>query len=162
MLRLNLSTEPCWYDFGGGLRLLLRPADVELLGEAESDPAVAALRREIAHLDDPEQAPDEVKRRLGLALTAAVARLAIVGWEGVGNDKGEVIPEPYPEAVDALMRHPVVSLRFSTLYMQPLLLLADEGNDYVPAPNGISAAGPITAAPAPGAAKPARTSKTAP
>lgn len=153
MLRLNLTNEPAWHDLGGGLRLLLRPTDLDLIAEAEEDDAVVAARADFA----ADETPDAAKTAaLGRDFAAAVARLAIIGWQGVGDAEGREITEPYAEAIDALMRHPAVFAWFQTRYLQPALVLVSEGNVSAPAPNGTMAGARTTAGPAKPAAKPAR------
>lgn len=150
MLRLNLTNEPRWLDFGGGLRLLLRPADMDLIAEAEGDEDLQALRDELG----PDEAPTrEQAIAMGKAMAGAVARLAIVGWEGVGDEQGRVIAKPTVEGIDALMRHPAVFPRFQAEYLEPALTLVSEGNGYAPGPSGTSAGARNTAKPARRAAR---------
>lgn len=157
MLRINLTNEPRWLDFGGGLRLEVLPADMDLISEAQEDPALQELR---AQLDPDEEPTREQAIALGKALARAVAQLAIIGWEGVGDAEGRVIAKPTPEGIDALMRHPAVFPKFQSEYIEPALVLADEGNGYAPAPSGTLAGARTTAKPARRAAKPARKKTT--
>ena len=156
MLRLNLENEPQWMDFGSGLRLLLRPFDMDLMAEAEEHDELVAARAEL----DPEEPTDEQKQALGEAMGRVVAHLAILEWEGVGDADGKPFPKPFPEGIDALLRHPRVFFRFQRDYLQPGLLLGDEGNDFAPAPNGISAGVRTIAKPAQRAARTAQKKTT--
>lgn len=155
MLRLNLDNAPRWLDLGGGLRLLLRPFDLDLMAEAEEDESLIAARAAV----DYDAPTDAQKRELGKAMAHAVARLAVLEWEGVGDADGKPLPSPFPAGIDALLKHPMVFARFQADYMQPGLVLAEEGNGSAPAPNGFSAGATTTAGHALRAAKPARSGK---
>lgn len=152
MLKLNLANEPQWMDFGGGLRLLLRPFDMDLMAEAEEHEDVQEARAAL----DPEAPTDAQKQALGEAMGRAVAHLAILDWEGVGDADGKPLARPFPEGIDALMRHPRVFFRFQKEFLQPGLVLGDEGNGSAPVPSGTSAGARTTAKPARGGARTAR------
>ena len=62
-----------------------------------------------------------------LAFTSAVARAAILDWEGVADAEGAPLPVS-PAAVDALMAHWPVFAAFERLYLHPALLVVAEGN----------------------------------
>ena len=75
----------------------------------------------------------------------ALARVAIVDWEGIGDEAGAPIP-PSPERIDALLDLYPAFRAFETAYFLPALVLDAEKNASAPAPNGTSAAAPSTAA----------------
>jgi len=60
----------------------------------------------------PETATTE---ELALAMAKAVGRRAVLDWEGVGDDAGDVIPVS-PEGVDALLEIWPVFEAFQTQY----------------------------------------------
>ena len=90
MIRINLSPEPQWLDLGHGVRLRLLPLTTALMVATRSDPAVQALEADASN--DSRAA----------AFAAALARRAIVDWEGVGDADGAVITVS-PEGIDALL-----------------------------------------------------------
>ena len=143
MLKLDLSNEPAWMDLGHGVRVQLRPLTTGLMVAARNDPAVQQL---------PENAPDEES---ALTFAKALARVAILDWEGVGDADGNVIPVS-PEATDALLDLWPLFEAFQTGYVAKGLLLEQEKNASSPLPNGSSAGAMDTAKPA---RKPARTAR---
>ena len=79
MIRLQLSPEPQWLDLGHGVRLQLLPLTTALMVATRSDPAVQALEADASN--DSRAA----------VFAAALARRAIVDWDGVGDADGTVI-----------------------------------------------------------------------
>ena len=140
MIRLNLTATPQWLDLAPGLRLLVGPLTTALMVSARADPAIEAL---------PDTATQE---ELALAMAKAVARCAVLDWEGVGDDAGNVVPVT-PEGIDALLEIWPVFEAFQTLYVAKGLILDAEKNVSAPLPNGPSAGATGTARPAPGAAR---------
>jgi len=126
MLKLDLSNEPTWLDLGHGVRVHLRPLTTVLMVAARNDPAVQALG---------EDAGDEES---ALAFAKALARVAILDWEGVGDAKGNPIPVS-PEAIDAFLDLWPLFEAFQTDYVAKGLLLEQEKNASPPLPNGSSA-----------------------
>ena len=90
MIRINLSPEPQWLDLGHGVRLQLLPLTTALMVATRADPAVQALDADASN--DTRAA----------VFAAALARRAIVDWEGVGDEAGHVL-EISPEGIDALL-----------------------------------------------------------
>ena len=143
MIRINLSPEPQWLDLGHGVRLLLLPLTTALMVAARSDPAVRVL------------AADASNDERAAVFAAALARRAIVDWDGVGDADGKVL-EVSPEGIDALMSLYPIYEAFNLLYSAPGLFLDAEKNGFAPLPSGPSAGATATAR----AAK--RNAKTAP
>ena len=135
MIRLNLTAMPQWLDLAPGLRLLVGPLTTALMVSARADPAIEAL---------PEGAPQEA---LALAMAKAVARRAVLDWEGVGDDAGNVVPVS-PEGIDALLEIWPVFEAFQTMYVAKGLILDAEKNVSAPLPSGLSAGATYTARPA--------------
>ena len=79
-------------------------------------------------------------------LAKALARRAILDWEGVGDAAGEVLPVS-PEAIDALLELWPVFEAFQTRYVAKDLLLDAEKNASSPVPNGSSVGAKATALP---------------
>ncbi|MFZ1726671.1 MAG: hypothetical protein WBO29_05535 [Albidovulum sp.] len=140
MIRLNLTATPQWLDLAPGLRLLVGPLTTALMVSARADMTVEAL---------PEGSTQE---ELALAMAKAVARRAVLDWEGVGDDAGNILPVT-PEGIDALMELWPIFEAFQTQYVARGLILDAEKNVSAPLPSGPSAAARATARPA----KPAAT-----
>ena len=90
MLTLDLTNTPRWHDLVPGVRVHLRPLTTALMVATRSDPAVEAV---------PEEASDEER---AVAFAKALARRAVLSWEGIGDADGNPI-DPNPEAIDALL-----------------------------------------------------------
>ena len=123
----------------------LRPLTTALMVAARNDPAVQALG---------EDAGDEES---ALAFAKALARVAILDWEGVGDADGNIIPVSR-EAIDALLDLWPLFEAFQTGYVAKGLLLEQEKNASSPLPTGSSAGARDTARPVTESAKTARRS----
>ena len=143
MLTLDLSNAPQWCDLIPGVRVRLRPLTTALMVSARGDPAIADL---------PEGAATE---EAALAMAKALARRAILGWEGIGDVDGNPI-EPSPEAIDALLDIWPAFEAFQTSYVAKALLLDAEKNASAPLPSGGSAGAIATVQPAKARARTAR------
>jgi hypothetical protein len=112
---------------------------------ARTDPAVRAI------------APGMPDDNIAVVFARAIAARAIVDWEGVGDADGAPIPVS-PEAIDALLDLWPIFEKFQTAYVAKGLELEAEKNVSAPSPNGSSAGAMVTARPAKGRAKTARSS----
>ena len=135
MLRLDLKPLPSWHDLIPGLRVHLAPLTTALMVAARSQPVVADL---------PACASAE---QAALAMAKALARTAILDWEGVGDDEGAPLAVS-PEAIDALLDIWPIFEAFQTVYVAKGLLLDAEKNASSPLPSGRSAGATATAPPA--------------
>ena len=135
MIRLNLTATPAWLTLAPGLRIKLTPLTTALMVSARADPAIGAL---------PDTATQE---ELALAMAKAVARRAVLDWEGVGDDAGDAVPVS-PEGIDALLEIWPVFEAFQTQYVAKGLILDAEKNISAPSPTGPSAGAIGTAPPA--------------
>ena len=135
MIRLNLTATPTWLTLAPGLRLQVAPLTTALMVSARADPAIEAL---------PDAATQE---ELALAMAKAVARRAVLDWEGVGDDAGNIVPVT-PEGIDALLEIWPVFEAFQTQYVAKGLILDAEKNVSAPLPTGPSAGATATARPA--------------
>ena len=135
MIRINLSPEPQWLDLGHGVRLHLLPLTTALMVATRSDPAVQDLAAE-ANND-----------KRAAVFAAALARRAIVGWEGVGDESGNAL-EVSPEGIDALLSLWPIFEAFNLLYVSRGMLLDAEKNGSAPSPTGTSAGATAIARPA--------------
>ena len=145
MLKLNLSNEPAWLDLGHGVRVRLLPLTTALMVAARNDQTVADL---------PEDATDE---QSALVFAKALGRIAITGWEGVGDENGKPV-DVSPEGIDALLDVWPLFEAFQTDYVAGGLLLDQEKNVSSPLSSGSSAGATDIATPASAPAKPARKS----
>ena len=135
MIRLNLTATPQWLDLAPGLRLLVGPLTTALMVSARADPAIEAL---------PKGASQEA---LALAMAKAVARRAVLDWEGVGDHEGNAVSVT-PEGIDALLEIWPVFEAFQTMYVAKGLILDAEKNVSAPSPTGRSAGATGIAPPA--------------
>ena len=125
MIRINLSPEAQWLDLGHGVRLHLLPLTTALMVATRSDPAVQAL--------DADASNDS----RAAVFAAALARRAVVDWEGVGDADGTVIAVS-PEGIDALLSLWPIFEAFNLLYVSRGMLLDAEKNGSAPSPTGTS------------------------
>ena len=135
MLTLDLTNAPYWCELVPGARLKLRPLTTGLMVAARSDPAIANL---------PKEAKTE---EAALAMAKALARSAILDWEGIGDVVGEPLPVS-PDAIDALLDIWPIFEAFQSLYVAKGLLLDAEKNASSPLPSGSSVGATVTAQPA--------------
>lgn len=149
MLTLDLSNEPRWHELAPGVRVQLRPLTTALMVATRSDPDVEAF---------PDGTSDEER---ALIFAKALARRAVLDWEGVGDADGNVI-DPSPQTIDALLDIWPIFEAFQLVYVSKGLLLEQEKNVSAPSPTGSSAGATATARPARKAAKTARPGKTCP
>ncbi len=147
MLTLDLSNEPRWHDLAPGVRVKLRPLTTALMVATRSDPDVEAV---------PDGTSDETR---ALIFAKALARRAVLDWEGIGDAGGNAIA-PSPEAIDALLDIWPIFEAFQLVYVSKGLLLEQEKNVSALSPNGVSAGATATARPARKPAKIARRGKT--
>ena len=143
MLTLDLTNEPRWHDLVPGVSVQLRPLTTALMVATRSDPTVEAI---------PENASDEER---AVAFGKALARRAVLAWEGIGDADGKPI-NPSPEGIDALLDVWPIFEAFQLTYVSKGLLLEQEKNVSASLPNGPSAGASATAKPA---RKPARTAR---
>ena len=140
MIRLDLSSGPKWLDLGSGLRLQVLPVTTAIMVAARNDPAVEALSDAAS------------KEEMALVMAKAVARCAVLDWEGVGDAMGQPLPVT-PEGIDALLEIWPVFEAFQTMYVAKGLILDAEKNASAPSPTGPSAGATATARPAPAPAR---------
>ena len=143
MLTLDLTNAPRWHDLAPSVRVQLRPLTTALMVSTRSDPAVEAV---------PKDASDEER---AVAFAKALARRAVLLWEGIGDADGNPI-DPSPNAVDALLDIWPIFEAFQLTYVSKGLLLDQEKNASAPLPNGPSVGATATAKPARKRAKTAR------
>ena len=113
MLMLDLTNALRWHDLAPGVRVQLRPLTTALMVATRSDPAVEAV---------PEEASDEER---AVAFAKALARRAVLAWEGIGDADGKPI-DPSPEAIDALLDVWPIFEAFQLTYVSKGLLLEQE------------------------------------
>ena len=149
MIRINLSPEPQWLDLGHGVRLQLMPLTTALMVATRSDPAVQKL--------DADASNDS----RAAVFAAALARRAVVDWEGVGDVDGKPLAVS-PEGIDALLSLWPIFEAFNLHYVSPGMLLDAEKNGSAPSPTGTSAGATATARHARRTTPAERVAKTAP
>jgi hypothetical protein len=140
MLTLDLTNAPRWLDLLPGVRLKLRPLTTALMVSARADLAVEALP------------PEATTEELALAMAKAVARRAVLDWEGVGDAEGNPVGVT-PEGIDALLEIWPAFEAFQGAYVAKGLLLEQEKNASSPSPTGPTAGATATARRARGRAR---------
>jgi hypothetical protein len=140
MIRLNLTAAPEWLELAPGLRLQVAPLTTALMVSARADATLEAL---------PEDASQE---ELALAMAKAVARRAVLDWEGVGDAMGTIV-HVSPDGIDALLEIWPVFEAFQIQYVARGLLLDAEKHASAPSPSGPSAGATPIARPAKGIAR---------
>ena len=143
MIRLNLTSEPRWLDFGGGLRLQVAPVTTAIMAAARSDIAASDISDDLPH------------EALAVTMAKAVARRVILDWEGVGDADGNPLPVT-PEGIDALLDIWPIFEAFQHDCLAPHLMLDQEKNASAPSPTGSSAGATGTAKRVRASAKTAR------
>jgi hypothetical protein len=160
MIRLIKRAERREIDLGYGVVVTVKPVTTWVHRSAQH--SAERMVRELAHEAGLIEAaggsihdiPDLYQRdgMLGLRdqmMLQALARHAIIEWQGVAGEDGQPLP-PSPAAVDALMRdHPAIAARFEVEYLRELNAMYAEGNGSGAAATGTSAAAPGTADAAP-------------
>jgi len=126
MITLTGESGERWLDLGHGLELKVRPRSRALIARAMAEDDLAGL--------SPERTP----HAYGVAIAAALARVAIVDWRGVEGAEGETVT-PTPAAIDELMGIDWVFEAWAEAYVAPAEAELREKNASAPSPNGISA-----------------------
>ena len=129
MLALAIPTEPAWIDLPQDVRLRIRPVTTAVVAAAQS-----ASLREAEALRDAGDAggldvtdPD-VAKGIGFALMVkALARYAVLEWEGVGDVNGEPLPCT-PENVARLIDLDEMATAFWRAAFAPVAAVSAEGN----------------------------------
>ena len=135
MIRLNLTNRPEWLDLLPGLRVLVAPLTTALMVSARADPLIEGLPAASSQED------------MALAMAKAVARRAVLEWDGVGDEDGNPIAVS-PDGIDALLEIWPVFEAFQAQYVARGLMLDQEKNASAPSPTGPSAGATATARPA--------------
>ena len=147
MLTLDLTNEPRWHDLAPGVRVRLRPLTTALMVATRSDPEVETV---------PDGTSDEER---ALIFAKALARRAVLEWEGDGDSEGKVIA-PDPASINALLDIWPIFEAFQLVYVSKGLLLEQEKNVSAPSPSGPSVGATATARPAKGRARTAQSAET--
>jgi hypothetical protein len=116
------------------VRLQLLPLTTALMVATRSDPEVQSL--DAGASNDTRAA----------VFAAALARRAVVDWEGVGDADGKVIAVS-PEGIDALLSLWPIFEAFNLHYVSRGMLLDAEKNGSAPSPTGTSAGATAIAKP---------------
>ncbi|SLN77947.1 hypothetical protein [Roseisalinus antarcticus] len=164
MLRLDMTRKPAWHDMPGGVRLKLLPITTALMAEARRDPDVVEALQSVPPEAIEAEADAAISRAtdeaVAIPFAVALARLAIVEWDGVGDARGNPV-EPGTETIPALMDIWPIFEAFQTRYVQKGLLLEQEKNASAPSQPGSGAGARSTAQGAKGRARTARKRKSA-
>lgn len=157
MLRLNLKREPYWIDLPAGVRLYIRPLSTAIMSSSQNSAIkeIGTLRaREKDHStndhlerDDAPLSIENEETRLGLSeslLIKALARSAIIKWEGVLEADGNNIAHVVDKNINDLMDIWFIAQDFWKQYTGSLSMLEYEGNTSEPELNCTSMTSPVT------------------
>jgi hypothetical protein len=123
MITLDIPTEPRWVDLPHGVSVRVRPVTTAVIVAAQS-----ATRRALEEVPEAERQDAALMAGFGFAaLVEALARYAIVEWQGVGDAAGEPLALT-PERAALLMRHEDMATAFWDAIYRPVRALAAEGN----------------------------------
>ncbi len=146
---LNIPTEPYWLGLPGEIKILVRPCTTaifeagrakgsrlcgELLQEHEDITNAGGKVEGLPDLNDPDAV-------IGLSqylFVSAMASAAIIEWEGVIDEEGNLV-ELAEKSVSELMRFQLVADAFLAKYLSKQTELITEGNASGLSPNGTSA-----------------------
>lgn len=115
MLKIHRQREPAWLNLTQGVRVKVKPATTAL---------VMAARHAAALIDGKDHAAAGLRTA---TLITELAKLAIIAWEGVGDDKGK-LASITPEGVIALMELWPIADAFEREYLAAMYLLDQEKN----------------------------------
>ena len=115
MIKLNLAREPHWITLAAGVRLQVRPATTAL---------VMAARHAASKVSGSDTAAAGERTA---TLITELAKLAVLAWEGVADDKGKPAAVT-SEGVAALMEHWLLADAFEREYLAGLYALDSEKN----------------------------------
>lgn len=142
MIRIGVMVAPTWINLVGAARVLVRPHSAVVKAHAMDDPALQALG------DDAASAVRSA------AFIEAIARAAVLDWDGFGNAEGAPVPFD-PDLIGAVLAVDDLRDAFVVKYVTGYLRLDTEKKSFAPLPNGTLAGAPNIAAPAQGDATPA-------
>ena len=113
----------------------------------ESEPSKATDNvNKLIKRDQVDVLVGTVHSGVALAMAKAVARRAVLDWEGVGDEVGNLVPVS-PAGIDALLEIWPVFEAFQAQYVARGLMLDAEKNASAPSPTGPSAGATATARP---------------
>ncbi|WP_421907116.1 hypothetical protein [Mameliella sp.] len=123
MFHLTLKSEPYWIDLPRGVQVQVLPARSSMMDEVRHE-LFADVTTEDAGEEDAKAAALSVGM---LGWAKAIARHAIVAWQGVGDETGAPI-EPSPDYIDALIEDDKIYQAWRDKYVLPALAVDEEGN----------------------------------
>ena len=156
MLKLNLKKESYWLTLLADVKVKVRPLSTAVMSAAQASviKQITQLRQERkARLEagaDVSDLPDvdDEDTRIGVTealLVSALARGAVIAWEGVMDQTGTAEAPFNDESLRELMSIWFVAQDFWKQYTAEISLLEIEGNASGLAVSGTSAAGQTTA-----------------
>lgn len=173
MLKLDLPKEPYWLTLPAQVELFVKPLTSAIMqaAQAQAVKELLAMRETRQQLEDigqdvsylPDITDPEIRHSLSeIALTKALARLAILQWRGVLAKESDELAPITPDTVNHLMDFWFIAQDFYRQYHATLTVLEREGNGSRLAANGTSAAGHAIASTAPTTISPAAGENVAP
>lgn len=156
MIRLSPKREPYWLDCGYGVRLRVNPLELWVQRAAEFESwsmAADAAKRDGVIAPDGRVADIEgvsaSNKYVGLQqqfMLQALARHAVIEWEGIGAEDGDEAAPLTHENLDSLIAaHPIIARAFERQYLAQIEETLAEGEGSGSAPKTISTAEPTGA-----------------
>ena len=124
MLILDLPTTPYWLALPRGVRVEIKPVTTAVMAAAQ---AAAARNLGAMRATEPDLDPDMARGLAFAYLVKALARHAILAWEGIGDTSGKPLPLS-PAAVERLMDLDDIAAAFWDRATSPVVAVATEGN----------------------------------
>lgn len=115
MIYLNLDGKPIVLKVADGVTLTLRPLSSAVVVAAQTDPY---LLEAIRTKSDAE---------VSVAFAVAVAKKAIINWEGVGDADGLPVDVSADNIAGLMDIWPILQ-KFQAKYVEPAMALVDEKN----------------------------------
>ena len=124
MLTLDLPAAPYWLALPHGVRVEIRPVTTAVMAAAQ---AASSRRLSALRAAEPELDPDMARGLAFAYLVKALARHAILAWEGIGDTSGKPLPLS-PESIERLMDLDDIAAAFWDRATSPVVAVAAEGN----------------------------------
>ena len=124
MLTLDLPTTPYWLTLPRGVRVEIKPLTTAVMAAAQ---AASGRRLSALRAAEPDLDSDMARGMAFAYLVKALARHAILAWEGIGDTTGKPLPLS-PEAIERLMDLDDIAAAFWDRATSPVVAVALEGN----------------------------------
>lgn len=150
MLQLKEEAAAEWVEPVRGLKVYMDPVSTpvivdmrlilsDLMRQLEIGGDFGAVDEAIAE-QAADEAPARRTGRITFTMVAAIVSAGALKWEGFGDEKGKLLPNPQPMQVYRLLRQsPAIFDFFDKGYANDVFALLSEKNGSSPSPSGSSA-----------------------